>query len=150
MKRLRICFDTSVIGGCLDEEFAEPSRALLEMVRRGQVTVLLSDLMAAEIRRAPESVVALFDSLPIESLEQVVETDESRWLAGRYVEAGVLGPGSSADARHVAIATLAHADMVVSWNFAHLVHFEKMRGFNAVNLREGYGPIEIHSPREVI
>jgi len=40
--------------------------------------------------------------------------------------------------------------MIVSWNFKHIVHFDKIRGFNAVNLREGYLPIEIRSPREII
>jgi len=40
--------------------------------------------------------------------------------------------------------------MMVSWNFRHIVHFDKMRGFNSVNLREGYPAIEIHSPREVV
>jgi len=40
--------------------------------------------------------------------------------------------------------------MIVSWNFKHIVHFEKIRGFNAVNLREGYATIEIRSPLEVV
>ena len=51
---------------------------------------------------------------------------------------------------HVALATVSRADMVVSWNFKHIVHFDKIRGFNAVNLREGYLPIEIRSPKEVV
>jgi len=54
------------------------------------------------------------------------------------------------DALHVALATVARADLIVSWNFKHIVHFDKIRGFNAVNLREGYIPIEIHSPLEVV
>ena len=48
------------------------------------------------------------------------------------------------------LATVSRADLVVSWNFKHIVHWEKIRGFNAVNLREGYPPIEIRSPREVV
>ena len=58
--------------------------------------------------------------------------------------------GSANDAFHVALATVARADMIVSWNFKHIVHYEKMRGFNAVNLKEGYGQLEIHAPPEVI
>ena len=54
------------------------------------------------------------------------------------------------DAHHVAIATAERVDMIVSWNFQHIVHFDKIRGFNAVNLREGYSPIEIRSPKEVV
>ncbi|MEK6765485.1 MAG: hypothetical protein AABY49_04555 [Planctomycetota bacterium] len=54
------------------------------------------------------------------------------------------------DARHVTIATTNNVDMIVSWNFKHIVHFEKIRRFNSVNLLEGYKSIEIFSPREVI
>ena len=45
---------------------------------------------------------------------------------------------------------IAHADLIVSWNFRHIVHFDKIRGFNAVNLQEGYPLIDIRSPKEVI
>ena len=75
---------------------------------------------------------------------------ESELLRDRYLAAGVVGPASVDDAHHVALATIAHADLIVSWNFKHIVHFEKIRGFNAVNLREGYQTIEIHSPKEVV
>lgn len=40
--------------------------------------------------------------------------------------------------------------MIVSWNFKHIVHFDKMRGFNAVNLQEGYARLDIFSPLEVV
>jgi len=150
MKKLRIYVDASIIGGCLDEEFAEESRAFVAMAQQGKLTLVVSDLLAAEIRRAPPDVIAVFESLLADSLEEVFGTDESMSLAEHYIKAGVLASSSFADAHHVAIATIAHADMIVSWNFKHLVHFDKIRGFNAVNLREGYGPIEIHSPKEVI
>lgn len=55
-----------------------------------------------------------------------------------------------ADALSDREGTVARADMIVSWNLKHVAHFEKIRGFNEVNLREGYGPIEIHSPKEVV
>ena len=50
----------------------------------------------------------------------------------------------------VALATVADVDIVVSWNFRHVVRFEKIQLFNAVNLELGYKPIQIYSPREVI
>jgi hypothetical protein len=49
----------------------------------------------------------------------------------------------------IALATVADVDIVVSWNFRHVVRFEKIRLFNAVNLEFGYKPIQIYSPREV-
>jgi hypothetical protein len=150
MKRLRIYVDTSVLGGCLDEPFADESDALLAMVRRGEAVLLVSPLLAAELRRAPPEVQQVFDSLPIESLEDVPLSEESERLRDCYLAAGVLGQGHAADAHHVALATVTRADMIVSWNFRHLVHYDKIRGFNSVNLREGYPSIEIHSPKEVV
>lgn len=150
MKRLRIYVDTSVIGGCLDEEFAEESIALLKLVREGAVTLLVSDLLADELMDAPAEVKAFFDALPEASIERLQTSSESELLRDQYLAASVVAAASSDDAHHVALATVARADMIVSWNFRHIVHFAKMRGFNAVNLREGYLPIEIHSPREVV
>ena len=49
-----------------------------------------------------------------------------------------------------AIATIERVDLIVSWNFKHIVNLEKIRGFNSVNLREGYPLLEIRTPREVI
>ena len=150
MKRLRIYIDTSVIGGCLDSEFAEQSEALLDMGRRGEIVLLVSDLLADELARAPDEVQARLGSMSGDGLEPVVRSPEAERLRDAYLEAGVVGPSSANDALHVAIATTSAADVIVSWNFKHLVHLEKIRGFNAVNLREGYGMIEIRSPREVI
>jgi len=150
MKVLRIYIDTSVVGGCLDDEFAADSRALVEMARRGEIVLMASDLLAAELSRAPAEVQSVLDALPDRSLELLSRSRETERLRDLYIEAGVVGFGSRDDAHHVAIATIARADMVVSWNFRHIVHFEKIRGFNSVNLREGYPTIEIRSPREVV
>ena len=50
---------------------------------------------------------------------------------------------------HIALATLARVDALVSWNFKHIVNLHRIRGFNGVNLMRGYGTLEIRSPREV-
>lgn len=149
MKRLRIYVDTSVVGGCHDEEFREPSTQLLDMARSGEVTFLVSDLLVTELENAPEEVRATLSGLPASSVEAVDVDGEATELRSAYMAAEVVGPKHENDALHVALATVARADMIVSWNFRHIVHFDKIRGFNAVNLKEGYLPIEIHSPLEV-
>ncbi|KAA0222400.1 MAG: hypothetical protein KJ057_01230 [Phycisphaerae bacterium] len=88
--------------------------------------------------------------MPRESVEPLTTTPESETLRDAYLRAGVLTAKSSEDAHHVALATVAKADLIVSWNFKHIVHFEQMRGFNAVNLLEGYQTIEIRTPKEVV
>lgn len=150
MKRLRIYIDTSVVGGCLDAGFADDSCALLEMARRGGVALLVSDLLAAELMRAPAEVQAVYIGLPESAMERTERSHETERLRDLYLVAGIVGPASAQDAHHVAIATVAGADVIVSWNFKHLVHFDKIRGFNAVNLREGYSPVEIRSPKEMV
>lgn len=152
MKRLRVYIDTSVIGGCFDEEFEEDSRALMAMAKAGEITLLVSDLLSVEIEKAPEAVRNLHNDLlkELNVVEEITSNAESDRLKDHYIMSGVLGKASVQDAHHVALATVSRADMIVSWNFKHIVHFEKMRGFNAVNGANGYPPIEVHCPREVI
>ena len=150
MKQTRVCVDTSVIGGCFDKEFAKESLALVQAAREGRIVLLLSDLLVDELAKArPEIQNALSDLLP-NAYEEVSGGEESERLRDAYLKAGVVGPQHAADAEHIALATVSGADIVLSWNFKHIVHWDKIRGFNAVNLREGYPPIEIRSPQEVI
>ncbi len=149
MKVLRIYIDTSVIGGCLDAEFAPSSAALLDMAREGRATLLVSDLLLAELRKAPAAVMALLDSMPHSCLEFIVGSDEAKALRDAYLAEKVLGQASIKDAYHVALATVAGADVLVSWNFRHIVHVDKIRGFGWINMRMGYRLIEIRTPEEV-
>jgi hypothetical protein len=82
--------------------------------------------------------------------EILSETEETLRLALEYVKEKIVSKNFEGDARHIAVATIHNVDMLVSWNFKHIVHFDKIRQFNSVNLREGYKPIEIYSPREVV
>lgn len=149
-RKLRIYVDTSVVGGCLDDEFCEASRKLMELFRMGLATVLVSELLLRELEDAPAEVQQVLTSLPLDSMERLELGEEAERLQALYLEAAVVGAACGNDAFHVALAVVAHADMIVSWNFKHIVHFDKMRGFNAVNLREGYGQLTILSPLEVV
>ena len=83
-------------------------------------------------------------------MEYVPETQEARSLRDCYVAAGIVGPAQVNDALHVAQTTVARADVIASWNFKHIVHYDKIRLFNAVNLREGYSLVDIRSPMEIV
>ena len=78
------------------------------------------------------------------------DTREAAELADAYLARGVLGPGSHSDALHVALATVARVDVLVSWNFKHIVNLGRIRLFNSVNIEWGYGLVEIRSPKEVL
>jgi hypothetical protein len=110
----------------------------------------VSDIVAAEVRKAPPEVQDLLSNGTTFVWEDVSETAESLALAHSYVQAGILSAKWLDDCRHVAVATVCDVDMIVSWNFRHIVHFDKIRAFNGVNLATGYRQIDIRSPREVI
>ena len=150
MKRLRVYIDTSVVGGCLDEEFATQSRALMDMVVRGEIILIVSDLLLDELASAPDDVQQVLAALPAEATEVLVRNEESEQLRDAYLADNVVGESATEDAHHVALATVGRADLIVSWNFRHIVHLDKIRAFNAVNIRQGYGLLEIRSPREVV
>jgi hypothetical protein len=77
-------------------------------------------------------------------------TEEALELAERHIEAGVIGGAKRVDAQHIATATVHRVDVLVSWNFKHIVNLERIRGYNSVNLRNGYPLLEIRTPQEVL
>ena len=88
-------------------------------------------------------------ALPAESLEEVPLTEEILGLRDAYLAAEILGPRWREDATHVAAATVARADAIVSWNFRHIVRLDKIKAYNQINLLHGYGILTIVSPKEV-
>lgn len=146
----RYYLDTSVIGGCLDAEFAVESRRLLQSAVAGAATLIISDLLVREIQNAPPSVRQVLTALPRSALEPFATNLEAEQLQAAYMAAGVVGPKWSDDAQHVANATLVRADALVGWNFRHIVRVEKPMAYHAVNLAQGYPALEIRTPKEVV
>lgn len=145
----RVYTDTSVLGGCEDEEFREPSRRLLEAFLKGKLTLVLSELTLRELEAAPEGVRALVGTVPQAHIEPVPLSPEAEELAAAYIEDGAIAVRMRADALHIALATVARVDILVSWNFKHIVNLKRIHAFNAVNLKRGYPLLEIRTPREV-
>jgi len=150
MKKLHVYVDTSVIGGCEDAEFSVASRQLWSRFRAGEYVLVISDLTLQEIEAAPAQVRRHLEDIPASHQTQVALGTEVEELAEAYVAHGVVGPGSLVDALHVALATVSGVDVLVSWNFKHIVNLGRIRLFNAVNLEQGYGLIEIRTPQEVL
>ncbi|HSS47692.1 MAG TPA: PIN domain protein [Thermoanaerobaculia bacterium] len=148
--RRRIYTDTSAIGGCLDEEFSAHSTQLFDRFHAGLDILVLSDLTLAELEGAPPKVREVLQAVPGESVEEITFDSEASELAQEYLAAGVIGPAHLEDARHIATATVMRVDVLVSWNFKHIVNLSRIRGYNSVNLRMGYPVIEIRSPLEVL
>lgn len=144
----RIYIDTSVFGGYFDEEFAEHTIPLFNRIKGNEFTLLFSTVTQDELESAPEKVKELVKSLKIESTEFLDTTDEVVDLATEYISEKVVGQASYADCLHIALATINRADFLVSWNFKHIVNVQRIRGYNSINIKNGYRQIEIRSPRE--
>jgi len=149
MHKVRVYVDTSVMRGTQDEEFAGPSKRFFERVRGGQYVLLVSPTTTGELEEAPPAVRAIMDALPAACMECVPLGPEVDMLADAYIDAGALGRAHRADALHVAAATVAGADLILSWNFKHIVRYDRVRKFNGVNTIEGYHTLDIRSPMEI-
>lgn len=146
---MKIYIDTSVIGGCFDPEFSEWSNKLFADIRAGKATAVVSDLTLQELERAPDPVRHLVQSIPAEFLVMVELDSEARVLARRYISEGAVTSKHLVDAQHIAMATVEHVDVIVSWNFKEMVNVFRIRQYNAVNLRHGYSLIDIRTPKEL-
>ena len=146
----RLYFDTSVFGGVYDAEFEEATLQLFERVKLGQVMCIYSDLTESELVNAPEKVREYFKDLPKENMCRVLISDEIIELASKYIEEKVVGQTSFDDCLHIATATINKVDLLVSWNFKHIVNIYRIRGYNSINLRMNYASLEIRSPKEIL
>lgn len=146
---MKIYAGTSVFGGIFDEEFAEHTQKFFAEIDAGRFTLVTSVMVEAEIEPAPEKVRNFFARY-----ESIAETaplsQEAFLLQQQYINSGIVTPKSNEDALHVALATISQCTLIVSWNFKHIVHFDKIPKYNAVNMLNGYGQIGIYSPLEVI
>jgi len=146
----RFYFDTSVFGGVFDAEFQEETVLLFEKVSLGQIKCVYSNLTESELTKAPEQVINYFEQIKDEFKEKVLVTPEGLKLAQTYVDEKVVGETSLDDCIHIAKATLNSVNVLVSWNFKHIVNIYRIRGYNAVNLRLGLPTLEIRSPKEIV
>lgn len=148
-RQLRVYADTSVFGGVLDPEFSAPSKKFFAEVAAGRFVLVISPVVEEELEQAPDTIKSFFASVS-EFANEVEITREAIALQQQYIERGVVAERSLTDALHVAMATVSECELIVSWNFKDIVHFEKIPKYNAVNVLNGYAHIDIYSPLEVI
>lgn len=147
---MKVYTDTSVFGGCFDNEFKEWSSILLDEFMKGEKKLILSDLTIQEVELARLEVRNKLQQIPKKNSIIVGIGDESIFLAETYIKEGALTNKSYNDALHIALATIHDADILASWNFKHIVNVNRIRLYNSINLRLGYKMLDIRSPREII
>lgn len=150
MKKLKVYIDTSVIGGCFDKIFQEWSNKLFEEFISGKKTAIISDTVLKELERAPKEVRERINEIPDKFVEKYNITDEIRNLTENYLKQNIVASKFRDDALHIATATVINVDVLVSWNFKHIVNLNRIRQFNSINILEGYKELEIRTPQEVL
>ena len=125
MIRQRVYVDTSVIGGCFDAEFAEYSKLLFTAFMKGDKSAVVSNITLKELLLAPDEVKKRFEEIPQNYVEYVALTEEAEDLAKKYIAAGIVSENYILDAEHIAIATVEKIDVLVNWNFRHIVNLKR-------------------------
>ena len=148
--KLKLYIDTSVIGGYFDIEFEKETKMLFESIFNNEFHIIYSTVTEDELINAPEKVKELLSSIPDEYKTKIELTEEAVMLGDTYIAENVVGKTSREDCFHIALATIHKADILVSWNFKHIVNIMRIRGYNAVNIKLGYSTIDIRSPKEIV
>ncbi|GBR73017.1 putative PIN domain protein [Candidatus Termititenax aidoneus] len=154
MKRLKLYLDTSVIS-YLDQQDAlermTETHKLWDKIKAEEFAVVLSDVTVREINNCPENKKAvLLAYLKQIKYETVVANDKAMEVAERFVDLKVLKQKSFDDCQHIAVAIISGCDVIVSWNFKHIVNHKTIAGVKAVTALEGYNDILIYDPSVLV
>ena len=147
MKKLKLYVETSVWNFLFADDAPDKRHDTIrffEEIKKGDYELFVSEMVMAEIRRAPEPVKnKLLSKISEFEPEELEVTPEIRRLAAKYTEAGFLSKNAYEDLVHVAVATVNNMDFLVSWNLKHIVKLKSIMEINAVNVIEGYRELKI-------
>lgn len=145
---MKFYLDTSIFGGFFDREFKRSTKELFKFIKVNKIAILYSPVVEEELELAPAAVKLLAEKYLINA-PYIKITEEMVNLSQLYLQEGALTDKSANDARHIAIATISRCSAIISWNFKHMTNFVKIKQYNSINLRQGYGTISIHTPRQI-
>jgi hypothetical protein len=121
---------------------------IIKLVKLGIYEGVISDITINELMGAPENVKDLLKSLA-DNLVVLELNEEVIRLSNEYLKTNIVSEKFKEDALHIAFATVFNIDVLVSWNFKHIVNLSKIKQFNSINMIQGYKILEIRSPREL-
>ncbi len=147
---MKLYLDTSIFGGYFEPEFQVWTKKLVEEIIKGNYIAVINDLTLFELENAPLHVRDLADKIIKTNAEFVTVDSACTDLAKIYIKEKIVTSKYQSDALHIATATINRIDVVISWNFKHIVNLNRIRLYNSVNLKYGYSIIDIRSPREIV
>ena len=154
MRIPKIYLETSVLNFIFADDAPDKKAdtiRLFEEISDGKYRPFTSIYVTEEIDNAPENKKrGMYGLITDHDVEVLQKTDEIKHLADAYVNEGIIPKRHSTDALHIAAATVNDLDIIVSWNFRHIVKRKTVIMTESVNLRNGYKKMEIYSPTQVI
>ncbi|MDR1915010.1 MAG: PIN domain-containing protein [Synergistaceae bacterium] len=155
MKKLKIYIDTSVISHLQHDDAPERTKETLSFwkkLKTGKYEIVISDLTLREIRHCPQpKQTDLIYYLGEIECDILPDSGEVKALAEAYMENGILTRKSENDCMHIAFASTSECEVIVSWNFKHMVRLKTIQGVRIANAKNGYfKPIDILQPTALI
>ena len=154
-RKIKVYLDASVIS-YLDQQDAPESmretQEVWERIRAGKYDIFISDVVLRELGDCKDEGKrrTLFGHLE-EIQYNLIAVDESTVaLAEKIVTNGVLKRKNIDDCQHIAAAILSDCDIIVSWNFKHIVNVKTIRGIKVITTVEGYKDLLIYQPTALL
>lgn len=150
MRKLKVYLDTSVISHLEQEdvpEKMEQTKKVWDILQTGKYEVVISDLVLVEINECKEPKrTILKEYLAQINYERVEITEEAEEIANEIIKEGILNPKSFDDCLHIASAILNDCNIIVSWNFKHMVNVDTINGVRRITFAKRYNNIDIYAP----
>jgi len=151
----KIYLETSVLNFVFADDSPDKKADTIKLfkeIREGKYIPFTSDYVKEEIDDATDlkKRYGMNDLIIEYNIERLQKTERIECLAEEYVKEGIIPEKYKTDAIHIAAATVYGLDIILSWNFQHIVKRKTILKTGEVNLRNGYNKVEIYSPSEVI
>ena len=150
MKKLKVYLDTSVIS-YLDQSDAPErmteTRLFWEQIKADKYDAVISDIVIKEIENCDDKKKKTLTSyLAAITYELFILDERSIRIAEQFVDLHIMKEKHIDDCRHIAGAIVSGCDVIVSWNFKHIVNYKTQMGVKAVTALEGYKELLIYTP----
>lgn len=157
MRKLRLYLDTSIINFAIAEDIGieekQKTRRLCDEINKDKYEGFISEVVLREINstRDENKRKKLVDFIQGVKIQEIFKIDdETDKLAQRYIKEKIIPPTYEDDALHIALASVNGIDILMSWNFRHLVKHKTRVEVAGVNTLMGYKNIDICTPLEVV
>ncbi|MCL1994725.1 MAG: PIN domain nuclease [Defluviitaleaceae bacterium] len=151
MRKPRIYLDTSVVSHLEAQDVPDKMSDTLKFWQQAQeemYEIYSSYLMLEEISRCSEpkltSMYKHLNNITFNLIEAI--STEAEFIANEIVRLNILTEKRRDDCTHIGLAVANECDIIVSWNFKHMVNVRTINGVRGINAINGYRSIDIYSP----